>query len=83
MMSCLLKDIVFVGKLLFFKLKLFVFLLKVLKKLEDFRDDCMLVVDRQIDIDMLCVKVFCGIKVVFKGCWEDLFWIGVGLGLYV
>lgn len=73
-----LKDIVPVGKSSSSKSKSSASLLKVSKKPEDSRDDCMLAVDRQTDTDTPRVKVFRGIKAASKGCWEDLFRIGVG-----
>lgn len=57
-----LKDIVPVGKSSSSKSKSSASLLKVSKKPEDSRDDCMLAVDRQTDTDTPRVKVFRGIK---------------------
>lgn len=67
-----LKDIVPVGKSSSSKSKSSASLLKVSKKPEDSRDDCMLAVDRQTDTDTPRVEVFRGIKAASKGCWEDL-----------
>ena len=67
-----LKDIVPVGKSSSSKSKSSASLLKVSKKPEDSRDDCMLAVDRQTDTGTPRVEVFRGIKAVCKGCWEDL-----------